>query len=125
MIVFATIPVGLTGVALEHTFRTLFAKPSAAAVLLFVNGLILAGAELLRRSARRRGQHHPLRPLTAHRRAAAALAPASLPPGLATSPYSVIAIVKSAADVAIRDLTALGGRSLAKASDKLLTTARI
>jgi undecaprenyl-diphosphatase len=55
IIVFATIPVGLTGVALEHTFRTLFAKPSAAAVLLFVNGLILAGAELLRRSARRRG----------------------------------------------------------------------
>ena len=55
MIVFATIPVGLTGVAFEHTFRTLFAKPAAAAVLLFVNGLILAGAELLRRSAGRRG----------------------------------------------------------------------
>jgi undecaprenyl-diphosphatase len=54
MIIFATIPVGLTGVALEHTFRTLFAKPAAAAVLLFVNGLILAGAELLRRSALRR-----------------------------------------------------------------------
>jgi undecaprenyl-diphosphatase len=55
MIVFATIPVGLTGVVFEHTFRTLFAKPAAAAVLLFVNGLILAGAELLRRSAVRRG----------------------------------------------------------------------
>jgi undecaprenyl-diphosphatase len=54
MIIFATIPVGLTGVVLEHTFRTLFAKPAAAAVLLFVNGLILAGAELLRRSALRR-----------------------------------------------------------------------
>jgi undecaprenyl-diphosphatase len=92
MIVFATIPVGLIGVALEHTFRTLFAKPSAAAVLLFVNGLILAGAELLRRSARRRGQHRPLRPPTAHRRATAALAPASLPPGPATSPCSVIAM---------------------------------
>jgi undecaprenyl-diphosphatase len=50
MIVLATIPVGLIGVALEHTFRTLFAKPAAAAVLLFVNGLILAGAEILRRS---------------------------------------------------------------------------
>jgi len=48
MIIFATIPVGLTGVALEHTFRTLFAKPAAAAVLLFVNGLILLGAEALR-----------------------------------------------------------------------------
>ena len=56
MIIFATIPVGLTGVALEHVFRTLFAKPAAAAVLLFVNGLILLGAEALRRSAASRKQ---------------------------------------------------------------------
>jgi len=54
MIIFATIPVGLTGVALEHTFRVLFAKPAAAAVLLFINGLILLAAEALRRSALRR-----------------------------------------------------------------------
>jgi undecaprenyl-diphosphatase len=56
MIIFATIPVGLVGAGLEHTFRTLFAKPAAAAVLLFVNGLILLGAEALRRSAVRRKQ---------------------------------------------------------------------
>jgi undecaprenyl-diphosphatase len=56
MIIFATIPVGLTGVALEHTFRVLFAKPAAAAVLLFINGLILLGAEAMRRSAVRRKQ---------------------------------------------------------------------
>jgi undecaprenyl-diphosphatase len=56
MIVFATIPVGLTGVALEHVFRTLFAKPAAAAVLLSVNGLILLGAEILRRSGAQRKQ---------------------------------------------------------------------
>jgi undecaprenyl-diphosphatase len=56
MIVFATIPVGIAGVALEHAFRVLFAKPEAAAVLLFINGLILFGAEALRRSAVRRGQ---------------------------------------------------------------------
>src|SRR5215510_8416960 len=49
MIVIATIPVGLTGLLLEHPFRTLFAKPLAAAVFLFVNGLILYGAERLRR----------------------------------------------------------------------------
>jgi undecaprenyl-diphosphatase len=55
-IIFATIPVGLTGVALEHTFRVLFAKPAAAAVLLFINGLVLLGAEALRRSAVRRKQ---------------------------------------------------------------------
>jgi undecaprenyl-diphosphatase len=56
MIIFATIPVGLVGVALEHAFRTLFAKPAAAAVLLFVNGLILLGAEALRRSVALRKQ---------------------------------------------------------------------
>ena len=49
MIVIATIPVGLTGVALEHTFRTVFAKPLAAAVFLFINGLILLAGERLRR----------------------------------------------------------------------------
>ena len=54
MIIFATIPVGLTGVVLEHTFRVVFAKPAAAAVLLFINGLILLGAEAMRRSAIRR-----------------------------------------------------------------------
>jgi undecaprenyl-diphosphatase len=56
MIIFATIPVGLTGLVLEHTFRVVFAKPAAAAVLLFINGLILLGAEALRRSAVRRRQ---------------------------------------------------------------------
>ena len=49
LLVVATIPVGLTGFLFEHTFRTLFAKPLAAAVFLTINGLILAGAELLRR----------------------------------------------------------------------------
>jgi undecaprenyl-diphosphatase len=49
MIVLATIPVGVTGIALEHTFRTLFAKPAAAAVFLFINGLILLAAERRRR----------------------------------------------------------------------------
>jgi undecaprenyl-diphosphatase len=49
MIVLATIPVGLTGLLLEHPFRTLFAKPIAAAVFLFANGLILYGGERLRR----------------------------------------------------------------------------
>ena len=49
MIVIATIPVGLTGIALEHTFRTLLAKPAAAAVFLFINGLVLLGGEQLRR----------------------------------------------------------------------------
>ena len=51
LIVIATIPVGITGVALEHTFRTLFAKPVAAAAFLTVNGIILLIGEALRRHA--------------------------------------------------------------------------
>jgi len=49
LIIFATIPVGLTGVTLEHVFRTVFAKPLAASTLLFINGLILLAAERTRR----------------------------------------------------------------------------
>jgi undecaprenyl-diphosphatase len=48
MIIFATIPVGLTGVIFEHTFRTLFGVPSRAAIFLVVNGLILFSAERFR-----------------------------------------------------------------------------
>jgi len=52
LIVVATIPVGITGLALEHTFRTVFAKPLAAAIFLTINGVILLAGERLRRSAR-------------------------------------------------------------------------
>ena len=41
----ATIPVGITGLALEHIFRTVFAKPLAASVFLFINGLVLLAGE--------------------------------------------------------------------------------
>ena len=51
LIVIATIPVGVLGLALEHTFRTLFAKPLAAALFLTVNGVILAAGEYHRRRA--------------------------------------------------------------------------
>jgi undecaprenyl-diphosphatase len=52
MIVVATIPVGLTGIALEHAFRVLLAKPTAAATFLFVNGLVLLLGERLSRRSR-------------------------------------------------------------------------
>jgi undecaprenyl-diphosphatase len=51
LIVIATIPAGILGLALEHTFRTLFAKPEAAAIFLTVNGGILFTGEYLRRRA--------------------------------------------------------------------------
>jgi undecaprenyl-diphosphatase len=49
LLVVATIPAGITGLALEHPLRTLFAKPLAAALFLTLNGLILLGGEQLRR----------------------------------------------------------------------------
>ena len=53
MLVLATIPVGIAGLLFEHQFRTLFAKPEAAAIFLTINGFILVGAELLKRRTRR------------------------------------------------------------------------
>jgi undecaprenyl-diphosphatase len=55
LIVLATIPVGLTGLLLEHTFRTLLAKPLAASIFLFINGLILLAGERARRRIEARG----------------------------------------------------------------------
>ncbi len=56
LIVIATIPVGITGLALEHVFRTAFAKPTAVSAFLIVNGLILlAGDRLRRRAVEREG----------------------------------------------------------------------
>ena len=94
MIIFATIPVGLTGATLEHTFRTLFAKPGAAAVLLFINGLILLGAEALRRSAVRRQQAGTAaagRQNLAFAPAAAQRTAAAPPPGAAVPPWETAA----------------------------------
>jgi len=51
LIVVATVPAGILGVALEHEFRVLLAKPAIAAYFLMVNGVILLGAERLRRRA--------------------------------------------------------------------------
>jgi len=49
LLVVATIPTGVVGLALEHTLRTLFAKPLAAAIFLTINGLILLAGEQARR----------------------------------------------------------------------------
>jgi undecaprenyl-diphosphatase len=48
MIIVATIPVGITGLALEHTFRVFFGVPSRAAIFLIVNGVILFLGERFR-----------------------------------------------------------------------------
>jgi undecaprenyl-diphosphatase len=48
LLIIATIPVGLAGVALEHIFRTTLGKPVPAALFLTLNGLVLYIVERLR-----------------------------------------------------------------------------
>jgi len=55
LIIIATIPAGLTGLIFEHLLRTQFAKPLAATVFLFINGLILlTGDRYARQQAQQR-----------------------------------------------------------------------
>ncbi len=49
LLIVATIPAGITGILLEHSLRTLFAKPLAAAIFLTANGLLLLAGDRLRR----------------------------------------------------------------------------
>jgi undecaprenyl-diphosphatase len=48
MLVLGTIPVGISGLLLEHWFRTQLAQPSPTAVYLIMNGCVLIFAERLR-----------------------------------------------------------------------------
>ena len=49
LLVAATIPVGLAGLALEQLFRTTLGKPMPAAFFLLLNGIALYAGEVLRR----------------------------------------------------------------------------
>jgi undecaprenyl-diphosphatase len=51
LLVVATIPAGILGLALQDYLRNLFASPEYASVFLALNGVMLYGAELLRRRA--------------------------------------------------------------------------
>ena len=51
LLVVGTIPAGLLGLLLESALRKLFASPTSAAIFLMVNGLLLFGAEALRKRA--------------------------------------------------------------------------
>jgi undecaprenyl-diphosphatase len=54
LLLVGTIPAGILGVFLEHELKNLFATPKAAAIFLVVNGVLMLGAEMLRRRAERR-----------------------------------------------------------------------
>jgi undecaprenyl-diphosphatase len=49
LMVVATIPVGIAGLALEHVFRTTLGRPVPAAAFLAINGVVLYAGERLRR----------------------------------------------------------------------------
>src|SRR5258705_2847101 len=51
LLVVGTIPAGLLGLLLEHKLRSAFASAQSASFFLMLNGLLLYGAELLRRRA--------------------------------------------------------------------------
>jgi len=51
LLVVGTIPAGILGLTLQDSLRKLFASPQYAAIFLACNGLLLFGAELLRRRA--------------------------------------------------------------------------
>ena len=53
LLILATIPVGITGLLLEHLFRTVLSKPNPTAVFLMINGLGLVVVEQWRRSRAR------------------------------------------------------------------------
>lgn len=61
LLVVGTIPAGIIGFLLQKPLKALFANPRAAAAFLIANGVLLLGAEVLRRRAER------LRPTTADR----------------------------------------------------------
>jgi undecaprenyl-diphosphatase len=101
LIVIATLPVGLTGLALEHTFRTIFAKPVAASAFLVVNGLILLAGE----RARRRAEAAPVL-------AMAGGATASPRPGASAGRTADDVAAAAASDVRISRLTYRAGLSV-------------
>ncbi len=51
LLVVASVPTGVIGLAFEHSLRTIFAKPLAAAIFLTLNGVILLAGERYRRRA--------------------------------------------------------------------------
>ncbi len=51
LLIVGTIPAGILGLLLEHKLRSVFASAQSAAFFLMLNGLVLYGAELLRRRA--------------------------------------------------------------------------
>ena len=86
LIILATIPVGIAGLLLEHTFRTVLGKPIPAAIFLTVNGVILYAGERLRRRRSRPRRRHRRRPQAARQMAAVSASQPAAAPACGNSP---------------------------------------
>jgi undecaprenyl-diphosphatase len=85
LLILATIPVGIAGLALEHLLRTTLGRPVPAAAFLAVNGAVLLGGERLRR---REDSRRAVSPAGRRRHAAGLPAPAG-PVGEETIPMVI------------------------------------
>jgi undecaprenyl-diphosphatase len=97
MIIFATIPVGIVGLAAEHPFRVIFGKAVAAAWFLMLNGLILYAGERWRpRRSKLADQEveaertQSTLPETAAQPALATVPPGQRPPGRHASGHQAV-----------------------------------
>ena len=112
MIILATIPVGIVGLAFEHLFRVIFGKPVFAAVFLAVNGLILlAGERYMRRRSAAQAVADPERELALTAAGAAGAAPTprpTPPPPAPPSHQAVRAQEVTEAEESDRRLSAMG-----------------
>jgi undecaprenyl-diphosphatase len=57
LLVIASVPAGVIGIAFEHPLRVLFTKPLAASIFLTVNGVLLFFGEGVRKGAENRQKH--------------------------------------------------------------------
>ena len=58
LLVVATIPAGILGLLFEKTFKNLFSNPQLVAGMLILNGVLLFGAELLRKKRKEQTASH-------------------------------------------------------------------
>jgi undecaprenyl-diphosphatase len=107
LILAASIPTGVIGLALEHPLRVLFAKPTAAAIFLMVNGVILLGAERLRRRVPARVTTPVTAPVTARAAVPAGAVPAGDPPAADEAAELSAITFRNAAGIGFAQSTAL------------------
>lgn len=116
LLIIATIPVGIAGLLLEHTVRTVFGLPQITAVFLAINGVVLLVGERMRQRATRATAVSAAQPVirgeaagqlrTALRREDAALEKLSIRRGTAVGASQILALLPG---VSRSGISMLGG----------------